>query len=842
MTITKLGRTALAAASMVMVAASANAAPQAASGRASTNGASGLQALRNGVDIRTGTALMRVEALTDTTLRVRIAPSGSLPENASWAVPAAVRAQGVAVVATPDGFNTNALAVHVDPATLRLTVTDRTGRPIVADAPRPLTLDGAAFTLRKTLRPDEHIFALGDKTGGSLDRRGRTFVNWNTDAYAFDSTTDPIYKAIPFFLGVDDAGRSYGLLFDNTWRSWFDFGHRDADTLAMGSPGGPIDYYILAGPAVRDVVRGYTALTGHAPLPPLWAFGYQQSRYSYMSAAEVRDIAGKLASSGIPTDAMWLDIDFLDRNRPFTVNRRTYPDLKGLAGELGRQGIKLVTIADLHIANAPGEGYAPYDSGTTIDAFVHAADGKPFVGKVWPGPSVFPDFTDRRVRAWWGRNFRDFVDAGIAGFWNDMNEPSVFNDLHTMPVDAVHRIDADDFAPRSASHAELHNVYGMENTRATYEGMQALRPGERPFVMTRASYAGGQRYAVTWTGDNSSTWDHLRLAVNQMLNLGLSGFSYAGTDVGGYAGGASPALMTRWYQIAAFGPIFRAHAEKGSPRAEPWVDGPEHLSIRRRFVEERYRLLPYIYALADANTRNGDPLMRPVFYDYPEMIASPCKRGIDFTLGRSLLVAPAPKGESEQPYEICLPKGGWYDYWSGLPVTANPPPTGEAATLPGANLADRVTETPRIDRMPVFVRAGTILPRQAVVTSTALTPAGPLRLDVYPGADCSGTLYLDDGHSTAATHGRVLRQSIRCEQVPGGGLLILFNAREQGYRPWWREIAVTVHGAGGAARVTRGRSPVASSFDAAARTVAFTLADAGLERPTTIALATGGVQ
>src|SRR5690606_33200192 len=270
-----------------------------------------------------------------------------------------------------------------------------------------------------------------------------------------------------------------------------------------------------------------------------------------------------------------------------------------------------------HVAHAPGEGYAPYDSGTAGDHFVRRRDGSRYVGTVWPGDSVFPDFTRAATRAWWGGLYRGFVDAGIAGFWNDMNEPALFGTpTKTMPPDVVHRIDTDGFPVRIASHAEIHNVYGMENTRATFEGLRALRPAERAFVMTRASYAGGQRYAATWTGDNSSTWSHLKLAVAQTLNLGLSGFGYTATDVGGFTGGASPELMTRWFQLAAFMPLFRNHSATDAPRAEPWVDGERHTAIRRRFIEERYRLLPYIYALADENARTGAPLMRPLFYEY----------------------------------------------------------------------------------------------------------------------------------------------------------------------------------------------------------------------------------
>jgi alpha-glucosidase len=634
--------------------------------------------------------------------------------------------------------------------------------------------DGRGFHLRKALPIDQRIFGMGDKTG-LLDRRGFTFTNWNTDAFGFTPASDPIYKSIPFYIGVDGSGASYGLFLDNIWRSTFDFGHAREGTLEISSVDGPIDYYLIAGPTVADVVRRYTDLTGKAPLAPQWALGYQQSRWGYSSDAEVREIGRKLREDRIPTDVIWMDIDYQDRYRPFTVNTKTFPNLKKLNGDLNADGFRLVAITDLHIADAPNQGYAPLEAGLAGNHFVHKADGSLYVAPVWPGPAVFPDFTRAASRDWWGSLYKDFIADGFSGFWNDMNEPAVFETpTKTMPLDNIHRIESDDFAARDATHAEIHNVYGMQNTRGTFEGMQRLRPGVRPFVMTRASYAGGQRYAATWTGDNSSTWDHLRLCVEQLINLGLSGFSYSGCDVGGFVGGASPELLTRWYEIAAFTPVYRNHSAHDAPRMEPWVDGPEHLAIRRRFIEERYRLMPYLYSLAEQNSRTGDPIMRPLFYDYPDALKLDCDSALSFTVGRSLLVAAPPRPESPQPFNICLPAGEWYDYWTGAPVTEH-----------------KLTQQPKLDLVPIFVRAGTILPRQPLVQSTKETPKGPLELDVYPGEDCRGELYFDGG---VQVNGPNLKQSIRCT-VTGKRVALQFGARTGKYRPWWKQIAVTVHGA-----------------------------------------------
>jgi alpha-glucosidase len=762
----------------------------------------------DGADIRSGSWFMRVTALTDDILRVRAAAAGELPEDASWAVPGEMRGRSVHVTVKQNAggvdFKTATLAVRIERSPLRLIVSDLAGHVISADAPtRAVEVVDSGFLLRKALTQKEHIFGLGDKTG-PLDRRGQTFTLWNTDAYRFQESTDPLYKSIPFFLSAGGPGGSYGILLDNTWRSWFDFGKQDPETLAFGAAAGPIDYYLIYGPTVHRVVERYTDLTGKPPLVPAWALGFQQSRYSYMSAAEVHDIADRLRAEHIPADVIWLDIDYQDRNRPFTTNPVTFPDLPALARDLRHQGLRLVVITDLHLAAAPDQGYVPYDSGIAGDHFLKRPDGSLYVGQVWPGPSVFPDFTRRETRAWWGSLYRDFVAAGIAGFWNDMNEPSIFETpTKTMPLDTQHRIAEPGFAPRTATHAEIHNVYGMLNSRATFEGQRQLAPNERAFVMTRASYVGGQRYAVTWTGDNSSTWNHLKQSIPMLLNLGLSGFGYSGADVGGFIGAPSPELMTNWIEIAAFTPIFRAHSEKGTPRKELWVDGPAYLSIRRQFIEQRYRLMPYLYALADENARTGAPLMRPLFYDFPDALNMPCDQPTAFLLGDRLLVAPPPTVESPQAYVICLPAGNWYDYWTGEPAG------GTSVSLAiGAPASTVLSVTPTLGRLPVFVRAGAILPGQALVQSTSETPQGPLSLDVYPGDDCRGTIYADDGHSMGYTREEYLRQRVRCVKTDAG-IDIDFDAREGRFQPWWHQVTIRVHHWAGGAEAALDRKHIA---------------------------------
>lgn len=756
-----------------------------------------------------GGVLTRVDALAPDIIRIRVAPNGVLSEDASWAVLPDMRAARVPVRRTADGFATSALTVRVDPATGGVTVTDAAGKVILADA-APVRFDRTRFTVAKRLAGGEHFFGLGDKTG-PLDRLGRSFTLWNTDA-GITETQDPTYKSIPFYLSAGGAGGAYGVLLDNTWRSGFDFGHRDAGTVSFGADGGAVDYYVIAGPTPSRVVQRYADLTGHPPLMPKWALGYQQSRYSYMSADEVRGLVGRFRNDRFPLDVVWLDIDFQDRNRPFTTNPVTFPDLGRLVRDVGDRGVKLVTITDLHIAKAPNEGYAPYDEGLRGDHFVHAADGSVFSGTVWPGASVFPDFTREASRRWWGTLYKPFVDTGVAGFWNDMNEPAVFfAPGTTMPLDNVHRIDGSGFAPRTASHAEVHNVFGMQNFRATFEGLERLRPTERPFVMTRATYAGGQRWAATWTGDNYSSWSQLRLAVNMSLNLGLSGFAWTANDVGGFGGGPSADLLTRWFQVATFMPIFRDHATKGSPPQEPWVDGTDHMALRRAAVEERYRLFPYFYSLAEETHRTGAPMMRPLFYDHPEMLTDKCDAGSSFALGRSLAIAMPSFGESPAPFNACLPAGRWFDYWTDAEVRR----TVQEDAVFGNKEVIRVT--PQRDHPAVFVRAGTILPRQAVVQSLSETPAGPLELHVWPGPDCTATLYDDDGRAAPDRRGAYQRRALTCAATPDGAQVTV-GAAEGRYTPWWRQLRIVVHGwAGNTATVGVGGRSRRATVDATKR-------------------------
>ncbi len=659
--------------------------------------------------------------------------------------------------------------------------------------------------MAKQLTYADHFFGLGDKPG-PLDRAGEAFTMWNTDSFGWQESTDPIYKSIPFFLTVNH-GRSLGVFLDNTWRTNFDFGRADPKRYTFGAPDGAIDYYLIYGPEPKQVVTDWAWLTGTTPLPPLWALGFQQSRYSYTPESQLREVADRLRKDHIPSDVLWLDIDFQHKNWPFTVDTQTFPNFAGMVQDLKHENFKLVVITDLHIAKQPNVGYAPYDSGVAGDEFVKNPDGSTFVGPVWPGPAVFPDFTQARTRKWWGSLYKDFVGQGVAGFWNDMNEPAVFETpTKTMPDDVQHRIDEPGFDKRTASHLEIHNVYGMQNSRATFEGQLALRPNERPFVMTRASYAGGQRYSTTWTGDNSSTWNHLRMTVPQIVNLGLSGFSLTGADVGGFAGSPSPELLTKWIELSAFQPIDRDHSAKGTRPHEVWVDGPEQEAIRRRFIEERYKLMPYLYTVAEETSHDGLPIDRPVFLEFPHATqdGSPfdlTTGGGEFMFGSRILVAPAPSPDEIGPYTIQLPPGTWYDYWTGEQYTR-----GQVGAPVDLEQRDKVLAqkplsiTPKLDELPVYVRGGTILPIAPLTQSTAEEPVGPLTLRVFPlapgqnisGETCAGEVYTDDGHTFNYRNGQFARIHFTCSVAPDGAVTVQIAKQEGTWKPWWHEYRIEV--------------------------------------------------
>jgi len=664
-------------------------------------------------------------------------------------------------------LRTPELEVHVQLAPFRLGFYDRSGRLISKDADNlGMAWDGARPRCWKWMPADEHYFGLGEK-GGPLDRRGRAFVMWNTDSYGWGDSTDPLYETIPFFIALRE-GRAHGLFFDNTYRSSFDLGVESPETYSFGAEGGELNYYFFYGPDPKKVLERYTELVGGMPMPARWALGYHQSRYSYYPESTVRFIADNFRQRRIPCDALFLDIDYMDGYRVFTWDKSRFPDPPKLLADLRRQGFRIVTNVDPGVKADPN--YWVYQQGLAGDDFVKKPDGKLYIGKVWPGDCAFPDFTSPKVREWWGTLYKGLIQDGVAGFWNDMNEPALFAvPSKTMDLDTLFWDQG-----LKSPHAKIHNVYGMLMSAATQGGMLRQSPNERPLVITRATYAGGQRYSAVWTGDNSSTWDHLRISLPMIMGLGLSGLPLAGADIGGFAMSPSPELYTRWLEAGVFYPYCRTHTELGSRNQEPWSFGNRLEDINRRAIELRYRLLPYLYNAFHQAAQTGLPVMRALLLDYPDD-ANAAGQNYEFLLGDDLLVAPVVKS-GEDTWGVYLPRGVWYDFWTDRRYTG---PAGLHVDAP-------------LDRIPLFVRGGAVVPTQQVVQYVDEAPINPLTLEIYPEGNSSRDYYEDDGLSFDYQRGAVLHRRFSAMQQPESTSLEV-SAREGSYTPPARSLLLKVH-------------------------------------------------
>ena len=533
----------------------------------------------------------------------------------------------------------------------------------------------------KQIDGDECFYGLGEKTG-YLNKRGYDYEMWNTDnASPHVETFRRLYKSLPFFITLKNDC-VFGLFFDNTYLSSFDMATANADYYRYGVNDGNLDYYFIGGENMPKIVENYTYLTGRMNLPQLWTLGYHQSRWGYITEDDFREVADGMRKNDIPCDVLHYDIDYMDGFRVFTFDPKHHPDPAAFLAEMKQKGFRAVTIVD------PGvkvdTNYSVYNEGLEKGYFAKDAfSGNVYINKVWPGKSAYPDFGNPEVRKWWGENHKVLLDAGADGIWNDMNEPASFEG--ELPADVIFTDEG-----RVTNHAEMHNVYGHEMCRATYEGVKKLT-GKRPFVLTRACYSGTQKYALVWTGDNTSIWYNLQMAIEQLCNLGLSGMAFAATDIGGFCGNTTPELLTRWIQMACFSPMCRNHC-CSELRQEPWVFGEPYLSIYRKFVKLRYKFIPYLYNTFRTCTQTGMPVMRPLVLMY-EKDENVKQINDEFMIGDSILVAPV-VGQGQTRRMIYLPEGEWYDYITGEKVSGN---------------KWFIREAP-IDVCPMYIRSGAILP------------------------------------------------------------------------------------------------------------------------------------
>jgi alpha-glucosidase len=627
---------------------------------------------------------------------------------------------------TEDGtriqLKSSELELSIQKSPCRLIVRNKRGDVISEDDPgMGVGWDGKEVRCWRTIAPDEKFFGLGEKTG-SVDKRGREWVMWNEDFPAYDDRKDPLYESIPFFIGLH-GGNAYGIFLNNSYRTTFNMGAGNQRYSSFTAEQGNLDYFFLYGPEISRVVETYTQITGQAPMPPMWSLGYQQCRWSYYPASEVLRIAKTFREKQIPADVIYLDIHYMDGYRVFTFDSERFPKPRALMNELDGMGFKVVTIID------PGVKVDTIcrvaREGLRDNHFVRYPDGELYVGEVWPGPSYFPDFSRQQTRDWWAGHLNEFLDIGVDGFWNDMNEPSVWG--QAFPQEVIFYDGG-----KLSSQKKMHNLYGFLMCRAASDGLNHLHPNERQFLLTRAGFAGIQRYSAVWTGDNEATEDHLELGIRMMLGMGLSGIPFVGTDVGGFMGTPTPELFARWMQVGALSPLFRNHTAYNTRDQEPWAFGEDVERISREAIEMRYRFLPYFYSLFYEASQTGAPLWRPLFwYDANDEQVYNWDYQQQFFVGEKVLAAPVTR-EGQYVKKVYLPEGQWLD------VNTEKVYEGKQTVYVDAPL----------DRLPLFLREGAIIPSREPEQFVDKKPLTKLILDIFPSTHSDTFQYYeDDGKS-----------------------------------------------------------------------------------------------
>ncbi|MEZ4802739.1 MAG: glycoside hydrolase family 31 protein [Gelidibacter sp.] len=676
--------------------------------------------------------ILELTIVRDSVLRFRYTTTGTFDKDFSYAITkyASTGYNELEIVEAETAYKitTSKLICVIQKSNLKISIYDALdGKLINQDElgfhwEESYEYGGNIVKMSKLSHDGECYFGLGDKPV-ELNLKGKRFENWVTDSYAYSRGTDPIYKAIPFYTGLYNK-KAYGIFFDNSFRSYFDFSYERRNVTSFWAQGGEMNYYFIYGPKMEDVVANYTNLTGKPhQLPPLWALGFHQCKWSYYPESKVKEITQKFRDLKIPCDAIYLDIDYMEGFRCFTWSKEHFPDPKRMVKELADEGFKTVVIID------PGikidKEYSVFKEALENDYFCKRADGAYMKGKVWPGECYFPDFTNKKVRDWWSDLYRELIeDIGVKGVWNDMNEPAVMEVPNkTFPDDVRH-----EYEGNRCSHRKAHNIYGMQMARATYQGVKKFAYPKRPFVITRAAYSGTQRYTSTWTGDNIATWEHLWIANIQAQRLAMSGFSFAGSDIGGFAEQPQGELFTRWIQLGVFHPFCRVHSSGDHGNQEPWAFDDDVTNIVRKFIELRYQLLPYLYTSFWKYVEEGIPMLKSlVLYDQEDIHTH--YRIDEFIFGDQMLICPIlePNARGRRMF---FPRGKWVNYWTDQVVNG-----GREAWVD----AD-------IDSMPIFVKEGAIIPKYPVQQFVGEKNIDEITLEVYYKEGKEDSILFDDAH------------------------------------------------------------------------------------------------
>lgn len=626
---------------------------------------------------------------------------------------------------------------------------------------------GNEVTTYKHLQDGERFIGLGEKTG-NLDRKGSAYTNWNTDVFGYSVIADPLYSSIPFYIGIHH-GLSYGIFLDNTYKTEFNFGASNNRFSSFTAAAGEMNYYFIFNNSVSEIIRSYTHLTGRMHMPPLWSLGYQQNRFSYYPDTDVYRVANTLREKKIPADGITLDIHYMDSYKLFTWDKERFPQPKIMIDSLKKMGLKTTLIVD------PGvkveKNYPAYESGLKENVFVKYSDGQNYTGEVWPGWCHFPDFTSSKGRSWWQNQIKNYTDIGVEGIWNDMNEISTWG--NRVPGNILF-----DYDGHLTTFLQARNVYALNMTHASFDGAKNAM-NKRPFLLTRSGYAGLQRYTAIWTGDNNAEDAHMLAGVRLLTSLGLSGVSFSGMDIGGFTGTPSIGLYTRWLQLGTFIPYFRTHTNYNNKASDPWSYGEDVLEMSRKYINLRYRLLPYIYSAFYESAQSGLPVARSlaIDYTYDENIYKPAFQN-QFLFGQSLLVLPQ---ESNKDFaKIYLPKGDWYNMYTGVREQG------------GSTKIIELTQ----DKLPVYVKESSIIPMQSLVQSTIEKTSDTLTVHVYAGnVNNAFVYYEDDGTTYDYEKGSFYKRSIRLDAANRN---IVFEKAEAGMASKFKYIQLCLHGFNGA--------------------------------------------
>ena len=647
-------------------------------------------------------------------------------------------------------LSTSILRVAINLQSFSLAFFDQNGKLLNQDDSFGVAWIGTEVTAYKKLQPNEKFIGLGEKTG-NLNRFGNAYTHWNTDYFAYGVGDDPLYLSIPFYLGVHNQGH-YGIFLDNTHKSLFNFGASNNRFASFSAEDGDMDYYFFHYPSISEIITAYTWLTGRMQMPPKWALGFQQCRYSYYPESEVYGVAQAFRDKKMPADVIYLDIHHMEAYKVFTFDGEKFPNPKALIARLKEKGFKVVVILDPGIKTE--ESYSPFREGLEQGLFVNYPDGKTYEAQVWPGWCAFPDFTNPATRSWWEEKMAFYTEAGVDGFWTDMNEPASWGQCTPNLLEF-------DFDGEKASHRKARNVFGMQMARSTQAGARKQAPKKRPFVLTRSGFAGIQRFAAAWTGDNVASEEHMLAGIRLVNSLGMSGVSFAGYDVGGFAGEASKGLFARWMSIAAFSPLYRAHSMINTKDAEPWAFGEEVEEISRNYLNFRYSLLPTIYSAFHQSTNNGLPLAASLAIHYPqdEAIYQTAFQN-EYLFCDTFLVAPV---ESfREISKVYLPQGEWYYLYTdqkhqGSQVTYQDSP---------------------LNYLPVYVQAGKIFAQQSPTQHTGMAPDSTLILHLYRGSTRSTYIHYEDaGEGLDYLDGEFFSREIQYQ--PENGSLKIEQAKGQ---------------------------------------------------------------